>query len=166
MPLPLRILFVCTGNICRSPTAEAVLRQQVELRGWSERLQVDSAGTHPYHVGDAPDARSCDAAHASGYTMRHLVGRQVEAADFERFDLLLAMDNGHRDILWQRAPINLRERIQLFLPYAGIHTPSEVADPYYGPLSGFDDLLLLIERGCAGLLTRLGRERHWVDSYA
>lgn len=158
------ILFVCTGNICRSPTAEAVLRRKTEAREWAGRLHIDSAGTHDYHVGEGPDARSCDVAHARGYAMRHLVGRQVAEEDFARFDLLLALDGGHEAWLRRQAPAAHRERVQLFLPYAGIERPRDVADPYYGPLSGFHAVLELIERGCDGLLERLAREQEWPNA--
>lgn len=161
MNQPYSILFVCTGNICRSPTAEAVLRHKAEQRGMGEHLHVDSAGTHDYHVGEGPDARSCDVAHARGYAMRHLVGRQVAAEDFERFDLLLALDGGHEGLLLRQVPAARRDRVKLFLPYAGISHPRDVADPCYGPLSGFHDVLELIERGCDGLLDRLSREQGW-----
>jgi protein-tyrosine phosphatase len=166
MQTPYRVLFVCTGNICRSPTAEAVLRRLAEARGWGERLEVDSAGTHDYHVGEAPDARSCEAAQARGYAMRHLKGRHVAAEDFRRFDLLLAMDSGHLSLLLQRSPEAMRGKVHLFLPYAGVETPRDVADPYYGPRAGFEDTLSLIERGCAGLLARIAREQGWSEAAA
>lgn len=156
-----RLLFVCTGNICRSPTAEAVLRRKAEIQRWGRLLQIDSAGTHDYHVGDSPDSRSCEIARHSGYALDHLVGRMVEAADFEQFDLLLAMDQGHETNLRQRAPSEFQHKISLFLPYAGIATPREVADPYYGTLAGFKTTLELIERGCDALLERLAREQGW-----
>ncbi len=150
-----RILFVCTGNICRSPTAEAVLRHKAATSGLSLPLEVDSAGTHDYHVGAAPDPRSCQVAREAGYAMEHLVGRQVSTEDFERFDLLLALDTGHEAILRRRAPALFGHKVQLFLPYAGITRPAEVADPYYGTIAGFVETLRLIERGCDGILARL-----------
>lgn len=156
-----RILFVCTGNICRSPTAEAVLRHKADALGWGELIEVDSAGTHDYHIGAAPDPRSCEVAKPRGYALDHLRGRMVEAADFEHFDLLLALDAGHASILNQRAPVEYREKVQLFLPYAGITAPREVADPYYGAMAGFEETLRLTERGCEGLLTRLGEAYGW-----
>jgi protein-tyrosine phosphatase len=156
-----RILFVCTGNICRSPTAEAVLRQKAEARGWGGLIEVDSAGTHDYHIGAAPDSRSCEVAVVKGYRLEHLRGRMVQPSDFEHFDMLLALDAGHASILSQRAPAEHRAKVQLFLPYAGIESPQEVADPYYGTMAGFEETLRLTERGCEGLLARLAKEQGW-----
>src|ERR1035437_10049429 len=108
------VLFVCMGNICRSPTAEAVFRHYVDIAGLSESILIDSAGTHDYHIGHAPDLRSQHAAQQRGYDMSSLRGRQVESADFERFDYVLAMDQANLAILQYLAPRGCKKQIQLF----------------------------------------------------
>ncbi|WP_028534004.1 low molecular weight protein-tyrosine-phosphatase [Paludibacterium yongneupense] len=150
----LEILFVCHGNICRSPTAEAVMRARLEEAGLSARARVDSAGTHDYHVGEAPDPRACRAAQARGYDMSRLRARQVEASDFERFDLVLAADRNNLAFLQRRCPAAYRHKLALILdtlPPPGL----EVPDPYYGGASGFDRVLDMIEAACDGWIVRL-----------
>ncbi len=154
-----RVLFVCLGNICRSPTAEAVFRDLVLREGVGLGIEVDSAGTHAYHVGSAPDTRAVAAAHRRGIDMRLLRARAVEAADFERFDLLLAMDQeNHRQLLGM-APPGRRDRVRLFLDFAPELPRREVPDPYYGGATGFEDVLDLIEEASRGLLAALAASR-------
>jgi protein-tyrosine phosphatase len=152
------ILFVCMGNICRSPTAEAVFRHYVENAGLSERIQIDSAGTHDYHIGESPDARTRRAAQQRGYDMNGLRGRQVEAADFGRFDYVLAMDRANLAIL-QRLAQQGGGNPHLFLSYAKHHKEREVPDPYYGGADGFERVLDMVEDAAEGLLQHI-REKH------
>ena len=133
-----RVLFVCLGNICRSPTAEAVFRELVRREGGDQAIEVDSAGTHAYHAGSPPDERSIAAASRRGYDLSALRARKVTAADFERFDLLLAMDEPVYRQLRDIAPAAQRERVQLFLDYAPQLGRREVPDPYTGGSAGFD----------------------------
>ena len=154
----MKILFVCLGNICRSPSAEAVLRAIAAREAPELPIEVDSAGTAGYHIGDPPDARSQEAARRRGYDMAPLRARIVETADFERFDLVLAMDETNLATLRQRAPAAHRERVQLFLDFAPECGMNEVPDPYYGGPAGFEHVLDLVEEASRGLLEHL-RER-------
>ncbi len=148
----MRILFVCMGNICRSPTAEGVFRRLVDQRSPGLGLEIDSAGTHDYHVGEPPDERAVAAAARRGIDLRPLRARQVEDADFERFDLIVAMDRLNREALIARSPESSRERIRLFMEFAGSSELQDVPDPYYGGLVGFEQVLDLAEEAAAGLL--------------
>jgi len=150
-----QILFVCLGNICRSPTAEAVVRALAALEAPELGLEVDSAGTAGYHVGDAPDPRMRAAAARRGYDLTALRARIVEPADFERFDLILAMDRENLAVLQRRAPETARERVRLFLEFAPQDEAEEVPDPYYGGPNGFEEVLDLIEGAARGLLSHL-----------
>ena len=155
-----RVLFVCTGNICRSPTAAGVLRKLVQDAGLAHSIEVDSAGTHDYHIGAAPDPRARRAARVRGYDLTSLRARQVVLADFERFDLLLAMDEAHRAILARMSLPATRHKVRMFLSYAtGTHGYSEVPDPYYGTDHGFELVLDLIEDAARGLLAELQRAK-------
>ncbi|MEM7444040.1 MAG: low molecular weight protein-tyrosine-phosphatase [Pseudomonadota bacterium] len=149
------VLFVCTGNICRSPTAEAVMRAKLEEAGISHLVQCDSAGTHAYHVGDAPDARAQRHAVDRGYDLSALRARRVEEADFERFDMVLAMDHGHRRLLERQAPPGTRGKVVMFLDFARHLDARDVPDPYYGGAADYDHALDLIEAGTQGLLQAL-----------
>ena len=151
----MRILFVCLGNICRSPTAEAVLRSLAEREAPELPLEVDSAGTAGYHVGAPPDPRTRAAAARRGYDLSALRARLVEPADFERFDLILAMDRENLSVLRQRAPAVAMERLRLLLEFAPQSGSEDVPDPYYGGPNGFEEVLDLIEAATRGLLTHL-----------
>jgi protein-tyrosine phosphatase len=148
----MRILFVCMGNICRSPTAEGVFRRLVEERAPDLDLEIDSAGTHDYHVGEPPDERAVAAASRRGIDLSRLRARQVEDADFERFDLLVAMDRLNRETLLERSPAGSHERIRLFMEFTGRRDVEDVPDPYYGGPLGFEQVLDLAEEAAAGLL--------------
>lgn len=152
------MLFVCTGNICRSPTAEAVFVRLAEERGVAHLVRADSAGTHDYHAGEPPDARAQAAARARGYEMSHLRARRIVPADFVAFDLILAMDRGHREILGRLAPQAEAGKIALVLTYARHAQTLDVPDPYYGGPGGFEHVLDLLEDAAAGLLDALGAE--------
>ncbi len=151
-----RVLFVCMGNICRSPTAEAVVREFAQ-REAGLALEVDSAGTHGYHTGDAPDERSIVAARRRGFDLATLRARVVVAADFERFDLVLAMDDAVLQRLRELAPPRHAERVQLFLDFAPGLGRRDVPDPYYGGPAGFEEVLDLVEEGARGLLAALAK---------
>lgn len=150
-----RILFVCLGNICRSPTAEAVFRAIAARELADLELAIDSAGTAAYHIGEPPDRRTREAAARRGYDLSDLRARMVEPEDFERFDLILAMDRQNLRTLEQRAPVLVRQRIRLFLEYAPEAGETEVPDPYYGGGNGFEHVLDLIEAASRGLCDAL-----------
>ncbi|KVN00273.1 low molecular weight protein-tyrosine-phosphatase [Burkholderia stagnalis] len=149
------ICFVCLGNICRSPTAEGVMRHQVEAAGLADRIDVDSAGTGDWHVGEAPDSRAQAAARTRGYDLSALRARQVSGADFERFDLLLAMDGANLAQLRRRCPAEHRDKVRLLMEFAPGAAESEVADPYFGGAQGFEQVLDQCEAACRGLLDTL-----------
>lgn len=153
--MKVKVLFVCMGNICRSPTAEAVFRHLVEQNGLAEQILIDSAGTHDYHIGEPPDARTQRAAKRRGYDMNMLRGRQVEAEDFYRFDYVLAMDEANLDILKRLRPRDAQSHLGLFLEFAEHYREREVPDPYFGGAGGFEHVLDLVEDGAAGLLKHL-----------
>lgn len=148
----MRILFVCMGNICRSPTAEGVFREYFRSHAPGLDIEVDSAGTHDYHVGEPPDPRTVRAARQRGFDLEPLRARQVEPADFERFDLILAMDRLNYVTLLDRSPPQFHPRIHLLLEFAGGATRDDVPDPYYGGAKGFDEVLDLLEDAAAGVL--------------
>lgn len=149
------VLFVCMGNICRSPTAEGVFRHLLKEAG-DLVVEVDSAGTHAYHVGSAPDQRSQAAALRRRFDLSSQRARQVAAADFERFDLVLAMDEDNYAILQSRCPSQYQRKLRLFLEY-GSRGERNVPDPYYGGDNGFEHVLDLIEDAARGLLAELRR---------
>ena len=152
------VLVVCTGNICRSPTAEGVLRAEVERRGLGKQVRVESAGTHDYHIGDAPDPRSVRHAKRRGYDLSELRASQVSRADFDRFDYILAMDRGHLRILRSLAPENARAKVGLFLEPSTRWTGEDVPDPYYGGPEGFEQVLDMVEEAAARWLDRIQGE--------
>jgi protein-tyrosine phosphatase len=151
----MKILFVCLGNICRSPTAEIVFREIVAREAPDLPIEIDSAGTAAYHVGAPPDSRTRQAALRRGYDMSALRARVVEPQDFGRFDLILAMDRQNFDALRQRAPATVHERIRLFLEFAPESDTTEVPDPYYGGPNGFEEVLDLVEAAARALLAHV-----------
>lgn len=152
-----KVLFVCMGNICRSPSAEGVTRTLAERQGLADLFEFDSAGTHGYHVGASPDGRATKAAAQRGYDLSKLKARQVNQYDFERFDHVLAMDRDNLSLLKQACPPQHHGKLRLFLEFAVDREESEVPDPYYGGPEGFENVLDLIENAANGMLTALSR---------
>ncbi|HNP34601.1 MAG TPA: low molecular weight protein-tyrosine-phosphatase [Woeseiaceae bacterium] len=148
------VLFVCMGNICRSPTAEAVFRHFVAEAGLVDRIRVDSAGTHAYHVGDPPDRRSRAAAERRGYVLDDIRARRVEVSDFDSFDYVIAMDRDNQHILSELAGDSNHEKIHLFLSFSK-GEDDEVPDPYYGGASGFERVLDMVEEASRAMLASL-----------
>ena len=155
----MNILFVCTGNICRSPTGEAVLRRMADAAGLGDAVTIESCGTHAYHIGQPPDARARDAGERRGYDFSGQRARQVSISDFDRFDLILAMDGGHFDRLQRAAPAGRGDRIRRFLDFAPDTGRRDVPDPYYGGPKDYDLALDLIEAGCRRIVAMLLEER-------
>jgi protein-tyrosine phosphatase len=153
------VLFVCMGNICRSPTAEGVFARRVEEAGLLDKIGIDSAGTHAYHVGEPPDPRAQKSARARGIEISHLRARRAVAGDFERFDYVLAMDYDNLQILQSLCAPQYTSKLQLFLDYGSHHDIKEVPDPYYGGPLGFERVLDLIEDAAGGLLQSI-LEKH------
>lgn len=146
-----RVLFICMGNICRSPTAEAVFKHYVAQAGLQNVILSDSAGTHDYHIGEPPDPRAREAAQRRSYDLESLRARRVTANDFAVFDLVLAMDEHNLNVLRRHCPPEYAHKLRLFLEFgkSGVH---EVPDPYYGGPQGFEDVLDLVEDAAQGLL--------------
>ena len=149
------VLMVCLGNICRSPTAHGVFARQVEEAGLSGHIYVDSCGTGAWHVGEPPDARATAAARLRGYDLSPLRARQFETVDFERFDVILAMDRSNLSHLEALRPEGYAGTVSLFLDYHPAATTREVPDPYYGGDRGFEEVLDLVEAASRGLLEAL-----------
>jgi protein-tyrosine phosphatase len=147
-----RVLMVCLGNICRSPTAEAVLRKKVHEAGLDERIEVDSAGTADYHVDSPPDRRAVAHGERRGLKMKHLRGRQVSRDDFDRFDFILAMDDDNLADLQSIRPAGSRAKLALLMSYAPEAGSREVPDPYYGGAEGFERVLTLTESAADGFI--------------
>lgn len=153
-----RVLMVCMGNICRSPTAEGVLRRKLQVAGLGDRVEVDSAGTHDYHVGSPPDRRSQQHAARRGYDLSSLRARELVAADFARFDLVLVMDDANHRIASRLRPAAQRCRLGYLMQFSARHAGDlEVPDPYSGGPDGFEDVLDRIESACDGLVAK------WLD---
>jgi protein-tyrosine phosphatase len=159
MSTNIKVLFVCMGNICRSPTAEGVFTKRLREEGLAERVVVDSAGTHAYHIGDAPDPRSQKAAQKRGVELQHLRARRVAVEDFHEFDYVLAMDRDNLYALEALYPLGAKGKPHLFLSYAPHLEFDEVPDPYYGGATGFERVLDMIEDATEGLLRDI-RLRH------
>jgi protein-tyrosine phosphatase len=149
---PYAVLFCCTGNICRSPTAEGVFMKKVADANLAGRIRADSAGTHGYHTGEAPDPRAQETARAHGYDISGLRARRVERGDFERFDLVLAMDQDNRAFLAGMCPPGARHKLKLMMEYARSYNVPEVPDPYGGRAEDFETVLKMLEDATEGLL--------------
>lgn len=154
-----RILFVCLGNICRSPMAEGVFRRKADEAGLLHLFEIDSAGMGDWHKGQAPDLRAQKAAFSRGVDISTQAARKVELEDFSDFDLVLAMDGSNIEDLYEIAPHAARDRIRRFLDYAPHLGTQDVPDPYYGGEDGFDHALDLIEAAAEGLLSALTKEK-------
>ena len=153
---PVRILFVCMGNICRSPTAHAVFRKMVQEEGLTERIWIDSAGTHAYHIGEPPDSRSQQTALRRGIDMGDLRARKVQRGDFSDYHYILAMDQDNlSNLRTLAAQSTAAARVELFLDYADDWSEQEVPDPYYGGAQGFERVFDMVEAASRGLLDAL-----------
>ncbi|MGB5325429.1 MAG: low molecular weight protein-tyrosine-phosphatase [Pseudomonadales bacterium] len=150
-----RVLFVCLGNICRSPTAHAVFAEWVKRQGLAAHIDIDSCGTGDWHVGRAPDERAVEAAARRGYDLAPLRARQIAPGDFYLYDLILAMDEANLRDIRAMQPDNYSGTIDLFLRYAGLPAPHEVPDPYYGGENGFSEVLGLVEQATEQLLLKM-----------
>jgi protein-tyrosine phosphatase len=148
----MRILFVCMGNICRSPSAEGVFRSVLAQRAPQLPVEIDSAGTHDYHVGEPPDERAIAAARRRGIDLSALRARMVRVSDFDYYDLILAMDEQNLRELQRRAPPQRHERIRLLMEFVPAASVRAVPDPYYGGPQGFEQVLDLLEEAAEGLL--------------
>ncbi|VAW81683.1 Low molecular weight protein tyrosine phosphatase [hydrothermal vent metagenome] len=151
----IRVLFVCMGNICRSPTAQGVFERLVKEAGLEASITIDSAGTHAYHVGEPPDRRATQAAAVRGIDLTPQRARRVCEKDFESFDYVLAMDHDNLEDLRAICPAHVQERICLLLDYSETDQSGDVPDPYYGGAQGFDHVLDLVEEGARGLLENI-----------
>ena len=159
----INVLFVCMGNICRSPTAHGVMRHKVGSRGLNKRISVDSAGTHGYHVGQKSDPRACATATAKGIDMEFIRARKISQLDHHAFDYILAMDQENLTLVQDHAPLSGHADVRLFLDFAnqaGLTSERQVADPYYGGESGFDDVFGLVEVGCDALVEHILNYKH------
>jgi low molecular weight protein-tyrosine phosphatase len=154
----LKVLFVCMGNICRSPTAQGVFEALLGDAQLAHRVHVDSAGTHAYHLGEQPDQRATRAAAGRGIDLTRQRARRITPADFARFDYVLAMDSSNLEDLLSICPSEHRGKVHLFLEFAGPSTPRDVPDPYYGGAQGFERVLDLVEDGARGLLDDIRRQ--------
>ena len=148
----MKILMVCTGNICRSPTADGVLRHKLQKAGLN--VVVDSCGTHAYHVGEAPDPRSIKHAQSRGYDLSTLVARKIDKSDFEKFDVILCLDKGHYEQVMAMKPNNAKAEVHMYLDYAG-QGKSCVPDPYYGNYRDFEYVLDLVEQASEAIVKKL-----------
>ena len=150
--MAVRVLFVCMGNICRSPMAEGMFRKAVREAGLESHVEIDSAGTHAYHVGSPPDQRAQQAIRQRGVDISGLRGRKVADADFERFDYILVMDGDNYDRLIDRAPSHHHGKIRRLLSFSRKYPNLDVMDPYYGGPQGFEENLDMIEDAVQGLI--------------
>jgi protein-tyrosine phosphatase len=147
-----KVLFVCMGNICRSPMAEGTFRTMIKQAGLDDVVVVDSAGTHGFHIGESPDKRAQTIAGKRGYDITSLRGRQIQASDYEEYDFILAMDWDNLALLQQQAPKSAQHKLQLFMRFATEHESATIPDPYYGGPQGFETVLDYVEDASQGLL--------------
>jgi len=154
----INVLFICMGNICRSPTAHGIFRQMIKEKGLQDSIAVDSAGTHAYHVGKKPDERSIQTALSRHVDIRDLMARQLGDYDFEEFDYLLVADQDNYYLTLENCPTEHRHKVKFILDFATRTTLKEVPDPYYGQGNGFERVYDLVEDACAGLMTELEKE--------
>ncbi len=154
----IKILFVCTGNICRSPTAEVVLRELANRADTPPPIHVESAGTHDYHIGEPADGRAIATAQDHGFDLTEHRARLVAAQDYQDFDYIIALDRGHLRILKRQCPPHLSTRIELFMDFAPDRPEDEVPDPYYGDRTDYERSFELIEAASQGLLTNIRRK--------
>ena len=151
---PISVLFICMGNICRSPTAEGVFRRLVDDAGLADRIEIDSAGTHAYHVDEPADRRASAAAARRGYSLAGIRARRVSDDDYERFEYIVAMDRDNLSTLSKNCDARHQKKLRLFLEFAG--TPDgEIPDPYYGGAAGFERVLDLVEDASRGLIREI-----------
>lgn len=155
-----KVLFVCMGNICRSPTAEGVFRHLVREAQLEGRIETDSAGTHAYHVGEPPDTRAMATAEARGVMLHDLRARKVTVEDFALFDYVLAMDQANLAALQELCPPGAESRLHLFMDFAADYPEQEVPDPYYGGATGFERVFDMVDEAAQGLLAEI-RRRHF-----
>ncbi|MFT7533589.1 MAG: protein-tyrosine phosphatase [Gammaproteobacteria bacterium] len=155
----IKVLFVCLGNICRSPTSEGFFQNLLAIHKLEETIMVDSAGTGNWHIGNPPDARAQQVASSRGVDLSKLKARQVAVHDFEEFDYIIAMDRGNLDHLLSMCPSQHQSKVSLFLDYTDQFDVDEVPDPYYGGDGGFDQVLDMIESASTGLLEKI-RQQH------
>ena len=148
----IKVLFVCLGNICRSPTAEGVFRHIVQEEGHESWIMTDSAGTHAYHIGAQPDRRAQQTALTRGIDISDLRGRKATTNDFNKFDYVLAMDDDNYQLLEQICPTGMNEKLHLFLDFSQEFSETQVPDPYYGGDQGFEHVFDLVESASKGLL--------------
>lgn len=146
----IKVLFICMGNICRSPTAEGVFLHLLKQKNAENRFEIDSAGTHAYHVGNGPDERAQATARQRGIDLSCIRARKFDSADFEEFDHILAMDQDNYAILMQACPAALQHKVRLFLDYAPDRHERDVPDPYYGGQNGFNHVFDLVEDASLG----------------
>ncbi len=155
----IQVLFVCMGNYCRSPTAEVIFGDLVEKANLSEHFFIDSAGTHGFFAGSAPDPRSQATANQYGLRMQHLVSRQITLQDFHEFDYIVAMDKANLEHLQSLCPPSFQAKLSLLLPYAKELGLTEVPDPYSGGAQGFEEVYALILKGSEALLSSIVKEK-------
>jgi len=150
-----KVLFVCMGNICRSPTAHGVFEYMVNLDNLADYIEIDSAGTHSYHIGEQPDHRAQQTAISRGIDLSYIRSRQVKASDFSYYDYILAMDNHNYELLEQACPQQYKSKLSLFLDYTPDYSTKEVPDPYYGGVNGFNEVFDMVGSAGRGLLDKI-----------
>ncbi|AEG31234.1 low molecular weight protein-tyrosine-phosphatase [Thiomicrospira cyclica] len=155
------VLFICMGNICRSPTAHAVFRKLVEQAGLVNKIRIDSAGTHAYHIGNPPDPRSMETAASRNIAMADLRARKVAFSDFYEFDYLLVMDDHNYQLVIELGPREEHHRVSYLLDFAPEVGRKDVPDPYYGGPQGFEQVFDMVETACANLLSTIRQKQGW-----